>query len=96
MGETVLSWLFLGVSTTLLAAQLAGLYRALNAAVRAAGLVRTIGCRVAAEAVYVALGVVTLAFRDSFPVLGLIVFSATQTMWLANTVADVRLRPKEN
>lgn len=90
MSGDTLNWLFLAVSAAALITQLAGLKRVLS--VPRPGLVRTVACRVAAAAIYVALGVATLLNRHSFHVLGLLVFSATQTLWLANTVADVRLR----
>lgn len=92
-GETVLSWIFLAVSALAFGVQLVGLDRALTDP--RPGLTRTVACRVAAAGTYVLLGVATIASRDNFPVFGLVIFSATQAMWLANTIADVRTRPQK-
>lgn len=56
-----------------------------------AAMVRTAVCRVVAAAVYVGVGISTLIAQETLPFLALVVFSAVQLMWQANSVADIRL-----
>lgn len=56
------------------------------------GMVRTAASRVTCAVAYVSLGIITLIARETFPVLGLAVFSFTQIVWQANSIADLRLK----
>jgi hypothetical protein len=100
MDETILSALFLAVSTLSLVIQALALRRlwrwpdvrshTQNLVYR--GLLRTSGCRVVAAGMYVVMGAVTLVAQQTLPVLALSVFTAVQVLWQANAAADVRLR----
>lgn len=56
------------------------------------GMVRTAASRVTCAVAYVSLGIITLIARETFPILGLAIFSFTQIVWQANSFADLRLR----
>lgn len=56
------------------------------------GMVRTAASRVTCAVAYVSLGIITLIARETFPILGLAIFSFTQIVWQANSLADLRLK----
>lgn len=56
------------------------------------GMVRTAASRVTCAIAYVSLGIITLIARETFPILGLAIFSFTQIVWQANSLADLRLK----
>src|ERR1017187_3127439 len=58
------------------------------------GYLRTVGCRVLAATVYVVVASVQLAGDGTLTAEALIVFSAIQSLWISNSLADVRLRRK--
>lgn len=57
------------------------------------GLIRTSSCRVAASSAYVALALLIL-LSDALPVAALVIFAATQLLWMGNAWLDVRLRQR--
>ena len=97
MTETALAVVMLLVSLASLAVQGAAWRRLAASAptppVRVRrGLLRTVGCRTAAAGLYVAVAVTMLVARHAFPALALAAFTATQLVWQANSVLDLRLR----
>lgn len=53
---------------------------------------RTIACRVLAATVYVAVAAVQVAGDGTLSAEALIVFASVQTLWISNTLLDMRLR----
>lgn len=56
------------------------------------GYLRTVACRVLAATVYVVVAAVQLAGDGSLSAEALIVFASVQGIWLANSLADIRIR----
>lgn len=56
------------------------------------GYIRTVGCRVLAATIYVAVAAVQLAGRGTLTGEALIVFLLVQLLWQANSVMDIRIR----
>jgi hypothetical protein len=57
-----------------------------------AGYLRTVGCRVLAATLYVAVAAVQLAGDGALSAEALTVFTAVQAIWLANSLLDIRIR----
>ena len=56
------------------------------------GYTRTVGCRVLAATVYVAVAAVQLAGAGTLTGEALIVFTAVQGLWVGNSLLDIRIR----
>ena len=56
------------------------------------GYLRTVACRVLAAVIYVAVAAVQLAGDGTLSAEALIVFSAVQALWQANSLMDIRIR----
>lgn len=56
------------------------------------GYLRTVGCRVLAATVYVVVAAVQLAGDGTLSFEALVVFTAVQTLWWVNSLADIRIR----
>lgn len=96
---TTVSAIFLAVSVTALLIQALSLRRLLRdpppgrgTQLAYRGLVRTCALRVAVAALYTALGIGSLLAPPTTGVAALAVFAATQCVWLAASLADLRLK----
>lgn len=56
------------------------------------GYLRTVACRVLAAVIYVVVAAVQLAGDGSLSAEALIVFTAVQAIWQANSLMDIRIR----
>jgi hypothetical protein len=56
------------------------------------GYLRTVACRVLAAVIYVVVAAVQLAGDGSLSAEALVVFTAVQALWQANSLMDIRIR----
>jgi hypothetical protein len=58
------------------------------------GYLRTVACRVLAATVYVVVAAVQLAGAGTLSGEAVIVFTAVQSLWVGNSLLDIRIRRK--
>lgn len=56
------------------------------------GYLRTVGCRVLAATVYVAVAGIQLAGAGTLSFEALVVFTGVQLLWIGNSLMDIRIR----